>query len=473
MKHLLLPVAFLLHCFVASPLRADSWAPPRARTVSSPGRTWQITIQPSAYATLQDAFQGAVEPGKGAIATLVCLSRPRETRSFGLTNPVMPVDLLLLDDGRLITFDHWYRLGHGQVMTLYTAEGKVAWSRTLEALVGPQQAQIFSDSISSRHWRRPRLDATLSEDGRSILLTLASEDGLRVSLADGEAQIVPAESLSDDADRLLARSDNLLRQGKALEAVRVLERAISLEPDFVRLYEALSRATVPKQEGYPVWGAPPPPSRVKALQEAHQKTAALLGPALARWGSRHPQPNRLPIRPGILGLLYIRLGTSQEAIGERIAAEASLRKAIPLSITPWEGTRALAGVLYGLNRDSEADHLLEALVATQTDSPLAPHRRAWAASDIGHFHLENQRYAQARETFLKAYTADQVVHQSLHLGLAQAYEALGQTKDALRVYMQLQASHPNASSRRGRSAEPINATIARLKQTLGQRKPNP
>ena len=92
--------------WVGAGARADEWVSAEPLVAVSPNGRWEVhTVVGSA-----DPFRPlSSDRDLFARAMLRDLELGKE-RAFSLDDPVSPVEILPLDDGSLLTFDHWHNL---------------------------------------------------------------------------------------------------------------------------------------------------------------------------------------------------------------------------------------------------------------------------------------------------------------------------------------------------------------------------
>jgi tetratricopeptide (TPR) repeat protein len=402
------------------PARGDQWVTPQPVTVKSPDGRWHAAVEPA-----KDGKSGAratVRPPRGPAA------------SFTLRSPWMPVDVVLLDDGTLVTFDQWHSLGHGQVAISYTARGQVRWSRTLAELVGTERVATFTHSVSSIWWRGQPLAWSL--DRGALLVTMRDENQVRIRLADGQATIVAVAQLPDDPRRLANRAEALANADRHAEAVPLLERAVALAPADLalqlRLVEALQR-----------------------LGRHDQAIAAGLA-ALRRVGSRHPQGTNLVN-------LHVAVARSQQELKRFEEAERRLRAATAAAPPGYEyPALQLAELLRARGRLAEVDRVFDYLVA-QAGGPSAPNAD-YLLLAVGDFYKRCGQAAKARAYYLKAFRTDRVTNQFLYQALAEVHESLGDVRAALDVHRRLVAHFTAMGPAFARDLARAREHVARLEK---------
>jgi hypothetical protein len=100
-----------------------------------------------------------------------------------LQNPVAPVDVLLNDNGVLVTLDNWHNLGYGSIVVIFDKSGKIVKSYELEDLYSKEKIGEITHSVSSRWWRCATDDPRIN----SASLWVADNVGgqFKFNLADG------------------------------------------------------------------------------------------------------------------------------------------------------------------------------------------------------------------------------------------------------------------------------------------------
>lgn len=82
-----------------------------------------------------------------------------------------PVEFLVADGGQLVTVDNWHNVGHGKVVAIYEASGKLLHAYELRDLFTPEEILRFPHSVSSIHWRNGPL--YVRQDQKTALITVA------------------------------------------------------------------------------------------------------------------------------------------------------------------------------------------------------------------------------------------------------------------------------------------------------------
>jgi tetratricopeptide (TPR) repeat protein len=342
---------------------------------------------------------------------------------------VMPVDVVLFDDGSLLAFDHWHQLGYGKVATFYEADGKVRWTKTLAELLGQAFVDRAQHSVSSIWWRKVPLEWQADADGKGGTVTLADENHLHVVLRDGGAKLVAVENLPDDPPRLLNRARAL---GDTPAALALLERAIAKDPDQLQAIGLY----------------------VEILQRGgqHAKVVAALDRFSKQW------------KPATAGYDLANIddawAVSLEKLGRTADAERVLRQGIA-AVPAYTNPRiALARLLADHKRKSEADAVLDDFVAELLE---AASLDTYALADVAQFYTTRGETTKAIAHYLKAYKKDQVTNQFLYAALAQAYEQLGNDAEAIRIDEQLLAYFEKMGSAFAIYVTSTKSEIARLR----------
>lgn len=142
--------------------RADSWVPVQAVTeVSEDGNTL-VRVEPGESWGDLFGFQGATV-GRYARATYyrrdLSSNIYQPYLEIDMPNPVAPVDLMVNNQGVVVTLDNWHNAGYGKVVVIYSREGKIISAYELNDLYAQEEIQKIPRSVSSRWWRCSSSDA--------------------------------------------------------------------------------------------------------------------------------------------------------------------------------------------------------------------------------------------------------------------------------------------------------------------------
>ena len=185
--HCVAIVAGLVASTWLSTARADTWMPPERSTVESPKKTARVTVTPRGIAGplayFSDKVDGKDKAGQARDAPRQAIAQVEVRAADGtwrtlwqgpLVNDVAPVDFLVSDDGsRLVTFDNWHSMGHGDdVLVVYDATGKVLRQWSLADLLTPAYVPHVMRSVSSIWWRQG--DPALVDDGATLRIDVAA-----------------------------------------------------------------------------------------------------------------------------------------------------------------------------------------------------------------------------------------------------------------------------------------------------------
>lgn len=389
-------VLLLLLLALAGTTHADQWATPSKVTLTSPNHKWSAEITPSK------------NPKLGAQATLGPVGGPMKT--ITLQDTWMPVDSVLLDDGTLLTLDHWHQLGFGKVALLYERDGTVRWSKTLLELVGPQVVDLADHSVSSIWWRKTPLEWSLAKDGKSGFVTLFDENQLQLSFKDGSTSIVAVTQLPDDPLRQLNRARALAKQdGQASAALSLLDQMLAKHPEN---YEAAALYL-----------------DVAQRVNDHPLAIAMLDKISPNWKSSATSGYRF-------ANVAVAWSVSLIAVARVADAERVLKQAALAAPTYTNPVLALGKLLYDTKRQADADRALDAFLAKALT---ASYVDTYAISTIGDFYKQRKNFKKALATYLAGYKPTEITNQFLYLNLAQTYEALGKVEDAIKIHEQLLA----------------------------------
>jgi hypothetical protein len=163
------------------PARADSWLPPSAEAYISANGAWRLTIEPrkisSRLAFFEDKLADRPKAGglghdgqASAMGRMEHLEHGKWSVVWGrpLVNDVSPVDALVSNDGRAVTFDNWHGMGYGDdAVVIYDAEGKAIRQMGLSEFLPKEYIRALPHSVSSLHWRgKPHV----SSDGTQLII---------------------------------------------------------------------------------------------------------------------------------------------------------------------------------------------------------------------------------------------------------------------------------------------------------------
>lgn len=172
-----------------TPAHADSWAIPTTTSVESPDGIFRLTIEPAPIGSQLEYFSEEVEAEQSGKpverpAPIAMLERRGPSGRYEplwakpLVNQIAPVEVLLAHDGtRVVTFDNWHSVGHGEhVIAIYDGAGELIRSMPLSALLPEDYIEALPHSVSSLQWRRGE---RISADGGLLLLDVVvpSPDG--------------------------------------------------------------------------------------------------------------------------------------------------------------------------------------------------------------------------------------------------------------------------------------------------------
>jgi tetratricopeptide (TPR) repeat protein len=417
-------------------LWGDSWMAPGEITVKSPSGAWEATITPDKSTN----FEGHIKLVDEALANkasakeykfgATAIVRPPkgEPLAFTLRSPWMPVDVVLLDDGTLVTFDQWHNMGYGEVCTSYSPEGQVHWARTLAELVGTGRIGSFSHSTSSINWRYGRSFWSVEPDNKALLIRLADENQLRIQLADGKAAVIEVPDPGDDPQRLYNRAEALMNghifmtfmqengtretiiTNNVIEATALLERASALKIADPNLEYSIKQKLV---DIYRNMG-----KDQKAIETGNAALKRLEGHVQGEFAAN----------------LYISVSQLQRTAGDLEAAEKNLRAAVAAAPKYQNPSLELANLLYGSGRTDEVDAIFRELLTHSSGIIGVP---SFILYSVGDFYKNRQQPQKALDYYVMGYRPDSVTDYYLYNALAKTYEDLGNSSKALAIYQQL------------------------------------
>lgn len=134
---------------------ADDWPAPQIMTRFSESGQYFVRIHPGKSWGDTFGFAGAA---KGPYAKAE-FYRQQADKSYRLewerelVNPVSPVDVLVTNQGYVLTLDNWHNKGYGKIVACYTPQGNLLRSYELKDLYPEDRISKIDHSESSRHWR--------------------------------------------------------------------------------------------------------------------------------------------------------------------------------------------------------------------------------------------------------------------------------------------------------------------------------
>lgn len=138
---------------------ADDWPGATVKGVASQNAETIVRVIPGASIGDTYGFAGA---SKGKFASAQWF-RFRENRyelyqTTQLVNPVAPIHVAVANDGTVITLDNWHNVGFGDVVAIYSPDGKLRKKYRLGDLYSTATIEKIDRSVSSIWWRCLRGD---------------------------------------------------------------------------------------------------------------------------------------------------------------------------------------------------------------------------------------------------------------------------------------------------------------------------
>ena len=188
--------ALALLLLAAASLTADDWPAAQRTEIFSENGERFVRIAPGESLGDVYGFTGA-EKGRYARAEFFVRAEDRSFRlvaEVDLVHPVAPVDALLSNEGRLITFDNWHNAGFGKVVAIYASDGKLVKAYELEDLYGEEDLPRIARSVSSRWWRCKPFGWSDPDKQTRVYLHEALEGYFVFDLTDGSHSHEPGAS---------------------------------------------------------------------------------------------------------------------------------------------------------------------------------------------------------------------------------------------------------------------------------------
>lgn len=173
---------YLLPCLLLSMIgaaQADSWAPPSLKVVASGDGQVLARVTPG-------SLRGGKQPDVELYSYDAKNAQYALKSRFQMRNRIGPVEVLLTGQGELVALDEWAQMGHGTVLAVYAADGRLRLQFTLHELMGAEAATKAPASASSTWWRcrKPRLN----HDDSQLLIDTYDNGKLRVGLSTGNVE---------------------------------------------------------------------------------------------------------------------------------------------------------------------------------------------------------------------------------------------------------------------------------------------
>ena len=158
-----------------------NWPLPLTKTVDSANGEWRLKVKPAQppeeppYDPVTDTLPPAPLVSEAdripPLATMARRGKNGEWKTVWegpLVNRIAPAQMLVADNGTVITLDNWFSLGRGEnVIVIYDRKGRLVRSMPLTALVPQGYMDVLPISKNSVHWYGA---AEISEDGKQLLL---------------------------------------------------------------------------------------------------------------------------------------------------------------------------------------------------------------------------------------------------------------------------------------------------------------
>lgn len=160
-------VGAILAVGVVSAANSDDWPAFVSKTAASENGQVLVRVDPG-----NDPGDGYGFGGKpiGSYATghLYYYSDSTDSyeklREVTLANPIGPVDVLVNNEGWIVTLDNWPNMGYGEIIAVYDNVGIKQQSYTLDAIYDAEDESKLEWSISSIWWRCGAILPTMNDE---------------------------------------------------------------------------------------------------------------------------------------------------------------------------------------------------------------------------------------------------------------------------------------------------------------------
>jgi len=149
-------LAFLFLTFLTFYVFADSWMPPVS--IAAVDNTGHFVAKTTVGKSMGDVygFAGA-DAGEYAKVKLYAynpvMDSYKKLSEFDLRNPISPVEVVLTDNGYIITLDNWHNMGIGEIVSVYSPDGKYKRGFSLSDFYSLDELNQIRESVSSKWWR--------------------------------------------------------------------------------------------------------------------------------------------------------------------------------------------------------------------------------------------------------------------------------------------------------------------------------
>ena len=353
----------------------------------------QVTSTSSSTLYQVAITDGDKNSGADAQARLI---GPKGEVYFTLLNPVRPMDVVLFNDGTLLTVDDTAGMGRGVTLALYEANGNCRWSRAIAELIEPDILSDIPQNGSLYWWRTSPLEWRW--EGSTLLIAMGEERWMRIQMADGDAEIVTTTFSGSFPELLVVRA----HAAATREARDLYSRALARDPSQIGGWLGLA----------------------ELLQQSGQHVAAIdvLDQALST--------NQIPPADSPERELYVQIfleqARSQTNLGGLASSEGVLGRALEIAPDNQTANLAMAGLLLDGNRAPEADALLEEWIARGS--------KLQRSIVVGDFYAESGAWQSAANTYTEVWRLTQDVMMGSRL--VEAHRMLGEFDQAIAIRRQ-------------------------------------
>ncbi len=170
-------------------LNADSWRPPEPMATLSDDASILVRVEPGLLPN-----RDASNKPHFATASFFRWDHQGNYKPYqhiSLQNKVSPLQILVSNQGELITLDNWYNSGHGDVVVLYKADGSVLKRFNLSAFFGKQQLETLPHSAGSIEWRCYQKPAYIQQ--RDLYLPIHPAGVVNINLDDASLSLIDGD----------------------------------------------------------------------------------------------------------------------------------------------------------------------------------------------------------------------------------------------------------------------------------------
>lgn len=142
-----------------------------------------------------------------------------------LANRIAPENVLVANDGTIVTLDNWESIGTGDtVVVVYAPDGKKRFHFRLEQILSRQELDAVQTTTSSRWWRNAAQGEHIDESGRRVIIaTMAGQRAISLGTGGVQSPGEGAGGLDSHPKPFIDRREDILDNNRKYAVVGRLE----------------------------------------------------------------------------------------------------------------------------------------------------------------------------------------------------------------------------------------------------------